>query len=160
MLRRNLIKTSALAPLALAGCVSQTTANTIAVTLANAQAEANTILTALQTLIPNLKSTIPAGIVSAVNADLTTLENDVSSFVLLTPGSSYVANAQAVIKDVSLLLPILPLPTATSFAISMGLSLISGLLAGVSSMSIPTIPASSSVSAHAVVPGPIPVPLS
>jgi len=162
MNRRKLILTSAIAApaLALSACISSATAGSIAVTLASAQAQANAILAAIETLYPSLQSKIPTAIIGAVNTDLTMLEGDVSKFVLLTPGESYVADAQAVIKDVNLILPMLPLPPATSFAVTMGLGLISALLAGISSVSAPlAAPAASGVAAPRVIPAPIPIPL-
>jgi len=162
MNRRDILTATAMAApvMTLAGCVSSATAKNIAVTLAAAQAQANAILTAIQTLYPALKAKIPASIVTTVNTDLTLLEGDVSSFALLAPGASYVADAQAVVKDVNLILPLLPLPPATSFAITMGLGLINALLAGVSAITAPPpAPAAAGVAAPAVVAAPIPIPL-
>lgn len=156
--RRMFLATTGL--VALAGC-SLSSDGSITLNLATAQAEATTIETAITNEYSLLKGALPASVQATVATLLGPLETAVSVFTSLPSGTvSYATEAQAVIKAAQTILPLLPIPSPAALAINEGLSLISALLAGASVFTPSVVPASVSVGAGAVVPGPIPVPLS
>ncbi len=161
--RRNLFGLSAIAAaMVLPGCGLVTrSGGTITVNLANAQSEAKTIYTALTAFVTELADTVPESTRAKIEAAYAALGTEVTTFAELPDGNSTIPEAaQAIINAVQSLIALLPIPAVTASAISAGLLLISGLIAGLSSMTIPAPAAAlTGVAAAPVVAGPIPVPL-
>lgn len=161
--RRRIFGASALSAIAagLSGCgLVSINQGTVTVNLANAQAEAKAIYSALTAFVEELTSTLPPSMKAKAETAYADLGKVVSVFAGLPDGSSTIPQAaQAVIAAVQSLVPLLPLPAATTAAISTGLLLISALIAGVSSITVPAPVAAAGVRAVPVVSGPIPIPL-
>ncbi len=159
--RRHVLNASLMGATLLTGCGMITTGNgTVTVNLANAQAEAKSIYTALGSFATVLADSLPAK--AQVEAAYTDLGKLVRIFANVPDGSSGIAQAaQSVISSAQALLALLPLPVATATAISTGLLLISALLTGVSSITVPVAaPAPLGIRAVPVIPGPVPIPLA
>jgi hypothetical protein len=160
--RRTLFGASALAATALSGCGLITLNNgTVTVNLTNAQAEAKAIYTALTAFVTELAAALPPTVKAEVNTAYAALGKAVTVFAELSDGASTIPQAaQAVITAVQSLVPLLPLPAATTAAISTGLLLISALIAGVASITVPAAAVAQGVRAVPVVAAPIPIPLA
>lgn len=158
--RRAILSTAMLFPLALVGCSPKQ----ITIDLTTAQAEAKTIETALGFVVTTLPSPIQAEAKKALNE----LEAVVSAFEKLTYSSgmtTILSFTQQVITAVSAVLAVVPLPGPTGLAIHEGLAILSALMSGLSTLTVPrTIRAPAvgvgapAVTQH-VVPGPVPVPV-
>jgi len=160
VLPRRRVLLAATGLLALGGCTIGPD-GTITLNLATAQAEATTIESAITAEYALLRSALPASVQSTISTLLGSLETAVSVFTSLPSGTvTYASEAQAVIKAAQTILPLLPLPPSAALAINEGLALISALVAGAASFTPSVAPAATGISAGAVVPGPIPVPLS
>jgi hypothetical protein len=161
--RRRIFGASALAVTAagFSGCGLVTiNQGTVTVNLANAQAEAKAIYSALTAFVAELTNTLQPGMKAEAETAYADLGKVVAVFAVLPNGSSTIPQAaQAVIAAVQSLVPLLPLPVATTSAISTGLLLISALIAGVSSITVPAPAVVVGVRAVPVVSGPIPIPL-
>ena len=159
--RRHVLNASILSATLLSGCGMISTQNgTVIVNLANAQAEAKSIYAAFGSFVTELADSLPAKTqVESAYADLGKL---VTIFANVPNGSSSIAQAaQSVINTAQALVSLLPLPAATTTAISTGLLLISALLTGVSSITVPAAnPAPAGIRAVPVIPGPVPIPLA
>jgi hypothetical protein len=135
--------------------------NVITINLATAQAEAKTLLAAAQAFVLEFGAVLPAAVKAQAGAILADLETAVAVFASIPSGSTnYVGAAQAVIGLVEQLMPLLPIPGPASSAISAGLMLLSGLIAGVATISVPAAAPSAGIAAGRVIAGPVPIPLS
>lgn len=161
MLRRKLLCAAALAtPAAMIAACSKPLNTVITVNLANAQAEAVTIETALKAVYEDVSATLSATIQNQAAAMLQDLDAAVKAFTSLPSGTTtYAAFANAVLGVINPLVALLPLPPATKAAITTGTLLISGLINGLASVSLPPPSAAVGVSAVRIIPGPVPVPL-
>lgn len=166
--RRNLAGVSGLALLTGCGLIKGNPLQTVVnVNLATAQAEAAAIYQALSTFIGAAESVVSPSIANTITSVFNDLGIAVKAFSSLTPSASNVgALAQDVLGFVSQLMPLIPatiLPASTSTAIKFGLMILSALIAGMSTVTVPTpvttVP-SSSVKAPQVIIAPIPIPLS
>jgi hypothetical protein len=147
----------ALAALTLSGCsyLKSASTTTIPVNLKVAQAEAQGMLAAVQALA----ATAPQ------SAALTTAVNDatlaVADFQALPPNGTYLAEAQAVIKDLQPALALLPIAGPTLVAVEGGMALLNGLVGGLSAVTVAASPTPAAVGATPgeIVTAPIPIPI-
>lgn len=149
-------------PLGLAACStlgSNPLGKTITVNLSGAQAEASAILAALNIVAGSAALSMSTAMQKTITGYLADLDAAVSAFAALGSGSTTIAAfAGTVIKAVSKVVGLLPLPPATQLAINEGLSLLAALVAGLSSITVTPVAAP-----VAAVPGriaaPIPIPV-
>lgn len=163
--RRVLLGATPLAAAALlAGCVNgkfSPSAATVQVNLANAQAEAKTLDTAVTAMAQGSMTALSTSLQGIVSEGISVMGGAVQAFAALPSGStSYEALAQNVIAAVQKVAALLPLPGATMLAINEGLALISALIAGLASIPVATPATVSARYGAKVVPGPISIPVS
>jgi len=153
-----------LAATALSACVKAGTASTAAtvsipVTLAGAQSEAQAILTALQAVATG----VGAELTSSASSALASAETAVGEFVAITSSTTPTQYASATVTAIKTVVSLLPIPAITATAIDLGISLIAGLVTGLTSVTVPASavePASLSYeTAASRVPAPIIIPL-
>jgi hypothetical protein len=157
----------AAAPLVLAagvaGCGS-TTANQIAVTLANVQAETPIILAALNAYVASLGKTLSAATEATVTKALAAATGAAQQIAALPPSTTASAVVLLFVADVLPIIPLLGLPVATAIAISGGLALLQAFAAGIPSVAKPAAVASYGAEPTTLVgasaPIPIPIPAS
>jgi len=166
--RRQLLGSSLLALVALGGCAQVTsilgsTTQTIEVSLANAQAESGAILSALTAGAAAAISSgvVAGGAANTVKTALTDLTTAVTAFQAVSAGGSYAALAQSVVTAANGLLPLLPIDPAAKTAIALGLTLLSALIGGLTSLTLPAPAATTpgAVGAREMLAAPIPIPV-
>lgn len=132
----------------------------VQVSLANAQAEATTLYTALTTFARTVLAALSAQVQGMISEGLSVLDSTVSTFTALPFGSiTYAALAQDVVTAVAKVVPLLPLPAVSQLAITEGMALLSALVAGASTITVSKPTTASARFGAKVVPGPIPIPL-
>jgi hypothetical protein len=148
---------AALAALTLSGCsyLNSASTTTIPINLKVAQAEAQGILTAVEALAA----------AAPQSQTLTTAVGDaklaVADFQALPPNGTYLAEAQAVIKDLQPALALLPIAGPTLVAVEGGMALLNGLVGGLAAVTVatPTTPAAVGAAPGQVIGAPIPIPI-
>lgn len=171
MLRRNLLKASPIAlaaPVALGGCAwinggPNPLQTVVKVTLSNAQSQAKAIYQALTIIASSASSALSTTANATASKYLKDVKTAVDAFAALPSGSSSAATfAGNVITAISQVVAVLPLPTATSIAISSGVALLQALISGLSTITV-TNPAALSPKvgvSNRVIAAPIPIPVS
>jgi hypothetical protein len=159
MTRRALLGTIPLASFAvLAGCNMQAT---LAITLPAAQAQASAILTAFTTIEADVGPALPAATQTKISSGLTIAKDAVAVFTAIPTGGSYATEATNVISALTPLVSLIPMAADTAIAITEGLTLISALIKGLTSVPAPTTSAAmGAMPAARVIAAPIPIPLS
>lgn len=164
--RRHLLGMGVTALLAgAAGCsLLSSSTQTIQVTLVNAQAEAAAILQALDVGVSTALTSgaVTGGAAVTVNSVLVDLKTAVAAFEALVAGDNYAALAQSVINGANSLLVLLPIDPGTKTAISLGLTLLSGLIGGLASITVPVAAApttTGNLGARMMITAPIAIPV-
>ncbi len=165
---RAVLACAALAALvAFAACTTTTTTSTgtttVPVSLATAQAEATTIMNALNQEGATLIATLPASVQPQLTLALKSLGAAEAAFISLPSGGATVAQAaSAFVQAAEGVVAILPLPATTQLALDGGLTLVNALIAGLSSITVPVAPTTTAalVTGSGIVNGPIPIPVS
>lgn len=134
----------------------------VKVTLANAQAQASAMLEAATVVEQSAVKVLSKAAQATAAKALAAAQTAVKAFTGLKSGSSSVATfATNVISALSQVVAVIPMPPATSMAVTEGLALLQALIAGLSSITVaqPT-GLSAGVGATRVIPAPIPIPVS
>ncbi len=145
------LATTFLATTALAAC-SGTTPAQIAATLANAQAEASAIYTAV-------KGFVPATLTAPIQTALSAAQTAVTAFQAVKPGQSGLQAGEAVVNALVPLLTLIPIPGVSSPAIIAGLGLVEAFANGIAAVATPAPSAAVGAEPVVVIPAPIPIPV-
>lgn len=163
---------SAFALIALSACTNTTpttpTTNTVQVTLSNVQKQAAAVYAALAGFVAGAEAVTSTKISAAIKIAYSELGAAVSSLSGISPTSSPIQDIEAVISLVSQVIGLLPagtIPAATMAVITISLTLLNALVAGIGSIvfTLPPSPASAPLigtSTVRVIAAPIPIPLS
>lgn len=142
-----------IAVVGISGCVTGPNGQTtVSVTLAGAQAEAGAILNALKLFAANASGNVGLAISAA--------EAAINSFIAMPANASPASYVAAVLQTVSTVIGLIPIPPGPLMYIQLGLSLLTALVNGITSLVVPSTPATGTVAAIAgLAPAPIPIPL-
>ncbi len=167
--RRNILTggSSLLVVGALAACSKgvniSTITKTIQVTLQNAQNQSVAVFSAVSAFAKEFATTFSTTVQSKINSGLTVLGGAVKAFASLPNGSMSVAQfAQNVINAINSIIPLIPIPGPAQVAITESLTLLSALIAGMSTIAVTTAPTAALVAgkpARYTTMGPIPIPV-
>ncbi|MDA8049983.1 MAG: hypothetical protein M0002_08255 [Rhodospirillales bacterium] len=145
--------------LLLAACAASATSPVV--TLANAQAEADAILAALEagaTVYTSAATTTPSEATAAENV-IAVAKASVAAFEAPGSAASVALLAETVSQDIAAVLAVMPIDPATKTAIDVGMTIIDALIAGHAGLAgQPSAPALTLRLGPEVAPVPIPAP--
>ena len=152
--RRFFIASSLVLPVA--GC-SSSQMQTITVTLLTVQAEVKAINSAVDAVYKSLPPATQAPLAKYISV----LDAAAAATAALTPSSNYQTVLESVIAASQAAIEFVPLPAPTITAIQLGLGLVSALIAGLPTVTVPASAAAQpSLGVKATINAPIPIPLS